>query len=1441
MYFEDSSTIDTEPLLGAEMGTLSEIAELPADKPMDAETANKMKTLLLKQNDMLKRQASLTMKYESLLRVNDVQFNDIKGGASLDEVTKVVDEATMAFDKGDMQEFMELVLDAMTDSRGESVIPSVEVRFSNLTVSAQVEVGDDGIPTVGKTLTNMATFMCKRTEYRERILLNNVSGVLKPGRMTLVLGPPGSGKSTFMRALSNKLAGNGVDVSGDVLYNGCPAGETDFVMSKVVGYISQVDTHIAQLTVRETFLFSWICMTGGSQGIAIGDELANEDKARELFAHVGNKCVLMIKILGLLRCADTVVGNDLLRGVSGGQKKRVTIGEMLMGTFRVLFADEITTGLDASTAYDIIKTMRATTDVFKLNFCCALLQPAPEVFNLFDDVLLLDRGYVVYHGQREGIIPFFASMGFYCPPRKDVADYLQEVTTDEGNMYLMPEGERAAQGLPPAPTSTAGFVECFQKTEEFKHMQAQLVADWIPQPQLAEMEKEFVNSWSASFRLCLVRMVKLIKRDPIFSKARIVQQIVMGLLVGCLFYQLDYDDFASRYSVFFITLMNFSVGAIVSIQLAFDVRNVYYRQRDASFYPTSAFMMAWNLSLIPVQVFETMTYCSLVYCLSGLSMNNGGYHLFFFCLVCFAMSTCLVQCFRVLSGLVTSFTVAVPFAATANIFFTLLSGFVISPEDIPAYWKWLYWVNPVGWAMRSLVQNEFLSDKYQTESRAYIDGDDGDTYGDVYLDYYGFPTDKKWLWMGVYVNLCFAAVAAIAVHYTYELVRFTRTGTVASEEDKAEDQRPSVLATGEQPSDVGLSKSRMSQQAYHDSIDGVTADSLALPFTPCTFAWKNVSYVVPLPTKRRFDTPETLQLLTNVSGYCKPYTTMALMGESGAGKTTLLDVLGGRKTSGTITGDICVNGYPLDKITFTRMVGYVEQQDIHSAGATVREALRFSGRLRLPSSVDEETLNHFVDGVLETLELTPLQHAMIGTKELGGLSVEQMKRLTIGVEFVANPSVLMLDEPTSGLDARAALIVMRAIKRTAATGRTVICTIHQPSSFIFESFDTMLLLRRGGRTVYAGNLGKDSCELIEYLQAIPGVQPIGPGENPAVWMLESIGAGASAQRSVGTFDFAEYYHLSRARNVYEQTLNADGVTRPGAEPAIVLADRYAASFYVQTMENLHKTFTLYWRNPNYNVVRMGISVVVAGVFGSMYFQQDYDDFSSATSRVAVIYMTTVFQGMTAANTVMPITNQERAVFYRERMSNMYSATSYGIAVGVVEFPYLVLVNLIFVVVFYSVVGLNPDAGAIAFYYIYFFLYMTAQVFLGQLLVCLLPNMQSASVLSSLLSNIFNMFGGFLIEKSKIPNALIGIYWVDPMHYAFEGMIVTQFKGDDTIIKYESEDGGDEQQTMDDWVSEQYPSLDYEHRWTDVAALIGFVLVYRALTFYALNRVNHLQR
>ena len=216
-----------------------------------------------------------------------------------------------------------------------------------------------------------------------------------------------------------------------------------------------------------------------------------------------------------------------------------------------------------------------------------------------------------------------------------------------------------------------------------------------------------------------------------------------------------------------------------------------------------------------------------------------------------------------------------------------------------------------------------------------------------------------------------------------------------------------------------------------------------------------------------------------------------------SGKSTLLDVLAGKKTSGHINGEILVNGRPKDE-TFTRIAGYVEQNDSHNPMSTVREAIAFSGRMRLPQHVSNAELQMKVKNVLEVLGLTHLGDERIGSPGMGGVSPEVRKKVTIGVELIAEPSILFLDEPTTGLDSAGAYAVMSAV-HTLSKHLAVVCTVHQPSMELTGMFDDILIMKDGGEVVYFGAM----TGLVTYC-AECGLGECPPGKNPVDFILEQL-------------------------------------------------------------------------------------------------------------------------------------------------------------------------------------------------------------------------------------------------------------------------------------------------------------------------------------------------
>ncbi|THG03965.1 hypothetical protein TEA_028352 [Camellia sinensis var. sinensis] len=244
----------------------------------------------------------------------------------------------------------------------------------------------------------------------------------------------------------------------------------------------------------------------------------------------------------------------------------------------------------------------------------------------------------------------------------------------------------------------------------------------------------------------------------------------------------------------------------------------------------------------------------------------------------------------------------------------------------------------------------------------------------------------------------------------------------------------------------------------------------------------------------------------------RPGVLTALMGVSGVVKTTLMDVLAGRKTSGTIEGDNRIGGFPKVHETFARISGYCEQTDIHSPQITVEESVVYSVWLSLCPEIDSKTKFEFVKEVLEIIEFDEI-------KDFG------------------------MPGPTTGLDARAAAIVMRAVKNVAETGRTIVCTIHQPSIDIFEAFGELILLKASGQVIYSGPLGQHSSSVIEYFVAISGVQMIINNYNPATWTLQITSRSAEAQLCT---DFVQVYKNSVLYQNSKEHVNRCSTPPPGS-------------------------------------------------------------------------------------------------------------------------------------------------------------------------------------------------------------------------------------------------------------------------------------------------------
>ncbi|KAI5400349.1 hypothetical protein KIW84_065294 [Lathyrus oleraceus] len=447
-------------------------------------------------------------------------------------------------------------------------------------------------------------------------------------------------------------------------------------------------------------------------------------------------------------------------------------------------------------------------------------------------------------------------------------------------------------------------------------------------------------------------------------------------------------------------------------------------------------------------------------------------------------------------------------------------------------------------------------------------------------------------------------------------------------------------------------------------------------------------------------------------------------------------------------------------------------------------SLLYSAWLRLPAEVDYNTRKMFIEEVMELVELNPLRNSLVGLPGVNGLSTEQRKRLTIAVELVANPSIIFMDEPTSGLDARAAAIVMRTVRNTVDTGRTVVCTIHQPSIDIFEAFDKLFLMKRGGQEVYVGPLGRHSSQLIKYFESIEGVSKIKDGYNPATWMLE---VTSSAQELTLGVDFNDTYKNSELFRRNKQLIEELGKPAYGSKD-LHFSTQYSQSFSVQCLACLWKQHWSYWRNPPYTAVRFFFTTFIGLMFGTIFWDlgRKYSNRQDLFNAFGSMYTAVLFLGVQNSSAVQPVVAVERSVFYRERAAGMYSALPYAFAQVIIELPYVFIQAISYGVIVYAMIGF--DWTLEKFFWYIFFMYFTLCyfTFYGMMAVAITPNHHVASIVASAFYAIWNLFSGFVVPRPMIPVWWRWYYWACPVAWTIYGLIASQFGDINIMMESENE-------------------------------------------------------
>lgn len=1228
-------------------------------------------------------------------------------------------------------------------------------------------------PTMG-SLFSPTSILRKISEARHppvRDILSGFEGVVAPGEMLLVLGKPGSGCSTFLKTLANQR-GEYHAVEGDVSYDSFTPQDIHNHYRGDVIYCPEDDIHFPTLTVEETLSFAIKTRTPQTR-------FANQSRKQfnDEFLDV------LLRIFGLRHARNTVVGNAAIRGVSGGEKKRVSIAEALSCRSMIGAWDNSTRGLDASTALEFVQALRLGTDIAHLTTIVSIYQAGEQLYDLFDKVCIIAEGKMAYFGPARAARQYFIDMGYEPHNRQTTADFLVGVTD--------PIGRKIRPGFEGTVPRTAEELAAYFKASQLGYLNRQAIDDYralhVGKPDRqaayrlsAVMEHSHHapknNSYTISVpmqvRAVMVRRMQIIKGDLSAQVVQLCAQIFQAIIMGAVFLLLPdaTSGFFSRGGVLFFALFFGALSAMAEIPALFAQRPIILRHHKAAMYYPFIEAFAHTVVDIPITFIIQAVFCVILYFMVGLQKSASQFFIFF--LIVFTMTTTMKAFFRMLAASFKDESGATSLAGIAVLVVSLYTGYTIPRPSIPGGLRWITYLNPLRYGFEAVLTNEFHTldatcstlipqgPGYENVSLANqvcttvgslpgMTTVDGNRFVDMS---YGYLYSDLWRNYGIIVafGIGFFVFLLVAAEYNTNSA-FDTAVTLFKQGTYAVD----VTATTEdeeKASRLSVHPPSLDDRAPRTADASAPYISLEKPATNDIFTWQHIQYVVSVSGGER-------RLLDDVSGYVAPGKLTALMGESGAGKTTLLNVLAQRVDIGVVMGDRFVNGQPVPA-DFQAQTGYCQQMDTHLPQTTVREALLFSARLRQPQSVPPSELESYVDKCLTMCGLDNYADAIVGS-----LGVEHRKRTTIGVELAAKPKLLLfLDEPTSGLDSQSAWAIMKFLRELANNGQAILCTIHQPSAELFQVFDRLLLLRKGGQTVYFGDIGDKSSIMLNYFER-NGASHCDANANPAEYMLDTIGAGATADTSVDWHDIWKRSPEAVELQAQIERIHAEGRARPSVETE--RHSEFATSWMHQMVELTRRNFLAYWRNPTYLIAKIILNIAGGLLIGFTFFSSK-DTLQGTQNKLFSIFLATILS--------VPITQQLQSIYInirsiyeiRERPSRMYSWTALVMSQLLVEIPWNIFCSSLFFLCWYWTVGFPTDRAGYTYlmYGIVFPLYYTT---IAEAVGAMAPSAVIASLLFSTVFSFVIIFNGVL-QPFRALGWWQWMYRVSPFTYLVEGLL-----------------------------------------------------------------------
>uniref|UniRef100_A0A8C9W7N5 ABC transporter domain-containing protein n=1 Tax=Scleropages formosus TaxID=113540 RepID=A0A8C9W7N5_SCLFO len=591
-------------------------------------------------------------------------------------------------------------------------------------------------------ITEKQGFFCRKGHKKD--VLKDVSGIMKPG-MNAIMGPTGSGKTSLLDVIAGRKDPQGL-CSGEVLVDS-KVVTSDLRLSSA--YVVQDDILMGTLTVRENLAFSVNLRLPP-------DQFSSQDKV----FRVNN----VLEELCLQDCADTKIGTEFLRGISGGERKRCSIGMELITSPSLLFLDEPTTGLDANTANSIIALLQRLSRNGK-TIIFSIHQPRFSIFRQFDHLTLMNKGEIIYAGPANQAVGYFEDLGYKCEVFNNPADFFLDVINGEIDPVL---------GLPDAGGNSAHVVFqssvnlyrqshfCRQLTEQLKQMKQAVE----PSVTAVREQSSYATPFLYQLRVVCGRTVKNILRNPQTSYAQLILNIIFAVLVGLIYFQIPHtlpEALQNRIGAFFFLIINMVFGNLSAVELFINERALFIHENSSGYYRTSVYFLSKVFAdLVPNRIVPVFIFSSIAYYMMGLKTDVEAFLLF--ALTMSLVSLSAVGLAFLVSASVSSFAMANILIALPFVFMMVFGGFLVNLNSMLSWMSWMKWASIFRYGLEAVTINEMRGQVF-TDNYTVLTGE-------MYLKMQGIDYSLWGFWQNEIALLGIMSVCMLLAYI--QLLRINR-------------------------------------------------------------------------------------------------------------------------------------------------------------------------------------------------------------------------------------------------------------------------------------------------------------------------------------------------------------------------------------------------------------------------------------------------------------------------------------------------------------------------------------------------------------------------------------------------------------------------------------------------------------------------------------------